>query len=402
MDRKNLPQKTEENIQVPEELTRNQRIRKIIFLSVGLVAFNVFVWGTLYYSFVLNNEKKSEIKIEAQNKFSDIKKIETKTVKMTPTPMPVAFKELTIPYLRSREYKSTLGELNQALDNAYYTGYLTSYDSDGLTVNGLLTIPKGEEPAGGPASTRDGEPTRGGWPAIVFVHGYIPPQNYRTLENYSAYVDFLARNGFVVFKIDLRGHGTSEGDPGGAYYSEDYIVDTLNARAALQSTDFVNPDKIGLWGHSMAGNVVSRSLAVSPEIPAIVIWAGAVYTYEDFSQYRIQDGSYQPPARDSERIRERERLFQTHGTFDKDSDYWKMVPMTNYLDGIKGAISIHHAVDDNVVDIRYSRNFSEILNATDIEHELNEYPSGGHNISGVSFNSAMQNSVEFFNTHLKQ
>ena len=185
-----------------------------------------------------------------------------KQIPQEPTPAP--FYELTIPYLRQRDYKSTLSKLNQISRNQNYTSYLTSYHSDGLKINGLLTIPNGPAP-----QSPEGEV---GWPAIVFVHGYIPPHQYKTTEKYVAYVDYLAKNGYVVFKIDLRGHGQSEGNPGGAYYSSDYIIDTLNARAALQSSDFVNPNKIGLWGHSMAGNVVFRSFVAAQKIPAVVIW----------------------------------------------------------------------------------------------------------------------------------
>lgn len=301
------------------------------------------------------------------------------------TPMP--FAEMTIPHLREREYKSSLGEQSQVTETSTYVGYLASYDSDGLKVNGYLTIPKGDEP-------------QGGWPAIVFVHGYIPPANYRTLENYASYVDYLARNGFVVFKIDLRGHGSSEGEPGGGYYSGDYIADTLNARAALQGEDFVNPQKIGLWGHSMSGNVVARAMAASPDIPAIVIWAGAAYTYTDLSEFGIDDNSYQPPSIDSEVRRKRNELFEMYGAFDPQDNFWKQVPMTNYLEGIKGAIQLNHAVDDPVVSVDYSRNFDRILDGTNIEHELNEYPSGGHNFTGSTFNQAMQNTVEFFRKNL--
>lgn len=298
------------------------------------------------------------------------------------------FYELTIPYLREREYKSSLGEQKQALETSDYIGYLTSFSSDDLRINGLLTVPKGQMPAGG-------------WPAIVFVHGYIPPASYRTLENYSQYVDYLARNGFVVFKIDLRGHDLSEGEAGGGYYSGDYIIDTLNARAALQSLDFVSPQKIGLWGHSMSGNVVARALAAAPDIPAVSIWAGAVYTYADFSQFRISDNSYQPPSQDSEARRKRNELFETHGSFDPESSFWRQVPMTNYLADIKGAIQLNHVVNDPVVSIDYSRNLNRILDQTDIEHELNEYSSGGHNFTGSVFAQVMQNTVAFFNKHLK-
>lgn len=305
---------------------------------------------------------------------------------ISPTPDP--FAELTIPYLRNRSYESSIGELQKLNENTNYTSYLTSYLSDNLKINGLLTQPKGEMP-------------QGGWPAIVFVHGYIPPQNYVTTKNYIAYIDYLARNGFVVFKIDLRGHGNSEGEPGGAYYSSDYIIDTLSAYQALTKVNFVDPDKIGLWGHSMAGNVVSRALAAKPNIPAVVIWAGAGYTYSDLVEYRISDNSYRPPPANTERQRKRQALRDTHGEFSPNDEFWKQVAITDYLKDLRGAIQIHHAIDDNVVSIEYSRNLNSLLNKTTVNHEFYEYKSGGHNITGVSFSQAMQRSVEFFREKLK-
>ncbi len=304
---------------------------------------------------------------------------------ITPTPMP--FQELTIPYLREREYTSTLGNREFAYDHPNYTAYLTSYESDGLTINGLLTIPAGEVPAQG-------------FPAIVFVHGYIPPAQYQTLEKYSDYVDYLARNGFVVFKIDLRGHGESEGEAGGGYYASDYVIDTLNARAALQVSNMVNPRAVGIWGHSMAGNIALRSIAARPEIPAIVVWAGAVYTYSDMQEFGIQDSSYQRPPDNTPRQRRRNVLFDTHGSYNSKSEFWRQVVPTNFLSDVKGAIQLHHAVNDDVVNIGYSRNLNSVLDTTSITHELHEYPTGGHNIDGESFVRAMQRTVEFYRVNL--
>jgi len=301
----------------------------------------------------------------------------------SPIPTPFPFQELTIPYLRDREYKSELGPRTKYSENASYTAYLTSYNSDGLKVNGLLTVPKGQGP----------------FPAVVFVHGYIAPTIYKTTEKYNDYVDYLARNGLVVFKIDLRGHGNSEGDPGGGYYSGDYVIDTLNARAALSGADFVDPERIGLWGHSMAGNVVFRAL-VAKNVTAAVIWAGAVYTYEDMSEFRISDNSYRPPAEDSPVRKKREELNSTYGSFDPESSFWQQVVPTNYLEGVSGAIQVHHAVDDTVVDVGYSRNLMSILDNSQIGHELYEYTSGGHNITGSRFTLAMQRTVEFFKSNL--
>jgi dipeptidyl aminopeptidase/acylaminoacyl peptidase len=322
-----------------------------------------------------------------------VAKILQEAVNPSPEPTPFLFEELTIPYLRNRVYKSELGELTKYQDNESFTSYLTSYDSDGLKINGLLTIPKGLAPR-----SPKGE---AGWPAIVFVHGYIAPLVYKTTERYMDHVNYLARNGFVVFKIDLRGHGDSEGEPGGGYYSGDYVVDTLNAYAALQGSGFVDPNGIGLWGHSMSGNVVLRALVAKKDVSAIVVWAGAGYTYSDLQEYQIDDNSYRPPPTDSAQTRKRQKLRETYGSFDPNHWFWKQVPATNYLDEVMGAIEIHHAVDDNVVSVRYSENLMNILDNTSIAHELYKYPSGGHNITGSSFSSAIQRTVEFYKRNLE-
>lgn len=349
-------------------------------------SFWVVLAGVLFFSgvsfvgyLVINNNTNKSISnlISSQSE-----------VTILPTPSPVPFYEVTIPYLREREYKSQLGTLEKVSENSSYTSYLTSYDSDGLKINGLLTQPQGEVP-------------NGGWPAIVFIHGYIPPEQYQTLTRYADHVDSLSRNGFVVFKIDLRGHGNSQGEAGGAYFSADYVMDTLNAYAALQSSSFVNPQKIGLWGHSMAGNVAMRSFSVKPEIPAVVIWAGAVYSYIDLNEYAISDSSYQPPKVITEKVQKRQELLSTYGAPKDGNLFWKQVAPTSYLNDLKGAIQLNHAVNDDVVDIRYSRNLNQLLNATKVVHELHEYPSGGHNISGNGFTKAMQNTVEFFQKYLK-
>lgn len=343
----------------------------VILLFVGFLAAIVFIFG------------KGENAAPLEN--TGLRKILTNS---SPTPTPFPFQDMTIPYLRSRNYESRLGELTKYSETSLYTSYLTSYTSDGLKINGLLTIPKEEMP-------------EGGYPAIVFVHGYIAPTIYETTQRYNDHVNYLARNGFVVFKIDLRGHGDSEGEAGGAYYSSDYVIDTLNAFSALQNYEVVNPRAIGLWGHSMAGNVTFRAFAAKPDIPAVVIWAGAGFTYTDLAEYRISDNSYRPPQQNTQRARKRQQLREAYGDFDPNHDFWKMVTPSNYVNDLKGAIQLNHAVDDNVISIEYSRNLNKILDSTSVIHELYEYPSGGHNITGGNFTKAMQNTVEFYKKYLR-
>ncbi len=341
----------------------------VIFGTIGIVVIIAILFG------VTQSTSPSKSGVFSREK-----------IKISPTPGP--YDILTIPYLRNRNYTSSLSELEQIASNGTYSSYLTSYDSDDLNINALLTIPQGEKP-------------KNGWPAIIFIHGYIPPTQYETTQKYIAYVDYLASSGYVVFKIDLRGHGSSDGRATGAYYSSDYIVDTLHARAALQDSDFVNTDSIGLWGHSMAGNVVLRSIVAAKDIPVAVVWAGAVYTYEDLQMYRLNDASYIRPPLSSTRSKEREQLYNTVGDFDPNNSFWKQVIPTNYLDGITSALQLHHAVSDPVVNVEYSRNLVSVLEDSPLTVELFEYPSDDHNIGAPYFNTAMERTVAFFDEYLK-
>lgn len=354
-------------------------------VNVALVVLIVVLVGVFTF--------RDSIFLQPLNSDSNSETVNEGGLLSNPTPMP--FVEMTIPYLREKSYDSELGQLEPVGQNGSYNSYLTSFTSDGLRINGLLTIPTGDPSAG----SGQGEPTKG-WPAIVFIHGYIPPTQYETLGQYADYVDYLAQNGFVVFKIDLRGHGSSEGEAGGGYFGSDYVTDTLNAYTALSKSDFVNPDSIGLWGHSMAGNIVMRSMAAKTDIPAGVIWAGAVYSYTDMQKYGIDDNSYRPPSNNEERQRRRRELFEKHGSPSAQSNFWRQVAPTTYLNDMKGAVQLNHAVNDDVVNIGYSRDLNALLNDTDVVHELHEYQSGGHNISGSAFVEAMQNTVNFFQKYL--
>src|SRR5512145_3052471 len=192
----------------------------------------------------------------------------TPTRTVTPTPTPT-YHPMFILAMRQREYPGSAITIEETLDaGANYGRYYASYLSEGLKIYGLLTVPHGEMP-------------ESGWPAIVFNHGYIPPDIYRTTERYIAYVDQIARSGYIVFKSDYRGHDRSEGQAGGAYSRPDYTVDILNAVASMKKYPDADGNRIGMWGHSMGGYITLRSMVITGDIKVAVIWAGVVGSYED-------------------------------------------------------------------------------------------------------------------------
>ncbi len=308
-------------------------------------------------------------------------------LEVTPEATPPAFEignELTISALRNLDIQGSDIILEQALeDGENYARYIASYRSEGYKIYGLLTIPFGNVPDGG-------------FKAVVFNHGYIPPSLYQTTERYVDYVDQLAQAGLVVFKIDMRGHGNSEGEAAGSYFSPNYTIDAISALKSLQQTDFVDPDGIGMWGHSMAGNLVLRAMLLEPDIQAGVIWAGAVYSYEDFTRYLITDDSYTPPATLTPARQRSREIIETYGMPNLDVPYWRAVSLTENIEYLQSPLQLHHATDDAVVNVGYSLDLATVLAANSKPYELYTYDSGGHNIAAPAFEQAMARTVAFF------
>jgi dipeptidyl aminopeptidase/acylaminoacyl peptidase len=304
---------------------------------------------------------------------------------------------ISVDYLRTLDVKADGPSIEQELeDGSNYKRYIASYYSEGNKIYGLLTVPKEEMP-------------NGGFSAIVFCHGYIPPQQYVTTQGYAAYVDELARNGFVVFKIDYRGNGNSEGDPTGSYFSSGYTIDAISALRSLQKFEKVNPQKIGIWGHSMAGNLVLRAMEVTPDFKAGVIWSGAVYSYKDFATYGINDSSYvhRPETqkqgaqqKDREVSPEIQKIRTDPKSINFEDPFWTTISLTKNLKYLKSPLQINQAVNDPVVNIGYSRDLADALKANGNKYEFYEYDGGGHNIVSPYFETAMQRTVSFFRENL--
>ncbi len=312
----------------------------------------------------------------------------TPTATATPTPTPTLH-PLMISALRSREYLGSDIIIEETLEpGGNYNRYLASYQSDGLKIYALLTVPNGERPASG-------------WPVIVFNHGYIPPAQYRPTERYVAYVDALARNGYLVFRPDYRGHGNSEGIASGAYGSPDYVIDVLNAVAALKRYPQADPNRIGMWGHSMGGYITLRAMVTDPDIKAGVIWAGVVASYEDLLT-RWRRTATPGPGTLTPLAPRGWRGFPVNefGAPEENPSFWNSISANYFLTDLSGPLQLHHGTADTSVPLEFSQTLAEQLDAAGRPGELYVYEGDNHNLSGF-FSLAMQRTVEFFDRHVK-
>lgn len=309
----------------------------------------------------------------------------TATENPTATPVP---NPMSIEAMRAETYPGSDITIVKELDRgSNYRRYYAYYLSQGLKIYALLTIPDRDMPPGG-------------WPAIVFNHGYIPPSVYRTTERYIAYVDRLAHSGYIVFRIDYRGNDQSEGIPAGAYGDPGYTVDVLNAVAALKRFPQADPNKIGMWGHSMGGFLTPRAMVISKDIKAGVIWAGVVGSYPDLLYNWRRTGVGVTPSPSSQGAGWRSRWLSQYGTPAENAAFWNSISANSYLADLSGPIQLHHGTGDTDVPFVFSQTlYQQILSAGKYA-ELYLYPNDNHNLSG-SFDLAMSRTIDFFNAYLK-
>jgi dienelactone hydrolase len=316
---------------------------------------------------------------------------------LTPSPTPTPIHPLMIEEMRRRSYPGSELTFEQVLGSgANYSRTIVSYQSEGNKIYALLTVPFGERPSTG-------------WPVIIFNHGYIPPSVYRTTERYVAYVDGFARSGYIVLRSDYRGHGSSEGVARGGYGNPDYTVDVLNAVAAIKTFPDADPNRIGMWGHSMGGHITLRAMVVSPDIKVGVIWGGVVGSYPDLINVwwlpRLA-ASGPTPTPDSanpsapRRGRWRTEMYETYGSPEENPEFWAAISPNSYLEYLSGPIQLHHGAADHTVPPALSQILYAELQAAGIPSELYEYEGDDHDIT-TYFTLAMQRSIGFFDTYLK-
>ena len=185
------------------------------------------------------------------------------TLTPLPTPTLAPYEQYTIAYLGKRTYGGGKIEVVQKLaESKNFTSYSIRYPSDGLNIFGFMDIPRGNGP----------------FPVILSVHGYAPAVNYDPFNPNQDFADFFADNGFIVIHPGLRNQPPS--DKGDNLLRVGMTIDVMNLIALVKAQNDLpaelasaNPDKLGLWGMSLGGEIALRVLTLSPDIKATVLYS---------------------------------------------------------------------------------------------------------------------------------
>jgi hypothetical protein len=168
--------------------------------------------------------------------------------------------------------------LVEEVENLPYLVEDVTFDNGDITLAGTLTLPD----------------TAGPHPAVVLITGSGPQDRDESLapvapiKPFRLIADALTREDIAVLRYDDRGVGESTGDFGTAT-TADFASDAAAAIDYLLTRDEINPEQIGILGHSEGGTVSAMLGATNSEIDYIISMAGTAVDGRDI--LRVQNRS---------------------------------------------------------------------------------------------------------------
>lgn len=111
-------------------------------------------------------------------------------------------------------------------------------------------------------------------PAIVWIHGSGADQNYigwhpESYRMYYSMHQYLAQQGYIVLTPDYRGSTGYSRDWTTGHYMSIGVSDTADVASGadyLKTLDYVDPDRIGVWGLSYGGFMTLQTMWQEPEL----------------------------------------------------------------------------------------------------------------------------------------
>ena len=221
------------------------------------------------------------------------------------------------------------------------------------------------------------------YPAILAPYG--GPHGQRVKKAWT--VDFnsiLAQNGFIVVVMDNRGMWNRglkfESHIKNAMGAVE-VADQVTAANHLKSLDYIDGDKIGMWGWSYGGYMTLMSMFKEGD----VFKAGVAVS--PVTDWRLYDTAYT------------ERYL---GHPDAPGNVYENSSVFKYVDDFKGELLLIHGMADDNVFFDNSVKLMATLQNAGKPFELMTYPGKKHGIRGSATRAHLWNlALDFFNRKLK-
>ena len=204
------------------------------------------------------------------------------------------------------------------------------------------------------------------YPVLMFVYG--GPGSQQVTDRYDGanffWYQTLANQGYMVVCVDNRGTGARGRDFRTQTYKQLGKYETMDQIAAakyLAKLDYVDGDRIGIWGWSYGGYMSSLCITKGADAFKLAIAVAPV------TNWRFYDSIYT------------ERYMQTPQ--ENAQGYDDNSPI-NHVDKLKGSyLLVHGSADDNV-HVQNTMRMIESLVQADKQFDLFIYPDKNHGIYG--------------------
>jgi len=329
------------------------------------------------------------------------------TLTPSPTPAPSAAEWIfpyTIEGLRRHDYRGGAVEIGEKINETdTFTAYLFTYPSDNLTISGVMQIPKiGKAP----------------YPVILMNHGFFSRGGYSSGDGTDRAAAFLNRFGYLTLSSDYRSWGGS--GAGHSLFYSGLVIDVINLMDAVATIPEADPDRIGMWGHSMGGGVTLKTLAVDSILNPGRIRAAVLYSTVSGDDGDIiarwgpgcigdiADGErlYGCNSSDILPLDLPAGLIQAYKEAVVDPELLKQVSALQHLEAVTAAAQIHYGTEDGEyfggTPPEWSQKTYDGFVQAGKQAELFAYKGEGHSFLGDQWYAFMERSAHFFDEYVKQ
>lgn len=283
----------------------------------------------------------------------------------------------TIEKLGKREFLGSQIVLDEPIaTTSGHTVYSFHFTSDNKKVTGIAHMPKKSPPAGG-------------LPVIVQLRGFVEHEKYTPGEGTKHSSEVFSDNGFLTLAPDFLGYGGSA-SPSADVFEERFetYATALNLLASVKTLSVVNPDRVGIWGHSNGGQIAITVLEILRKPIPTVLWAPVSKPFPYSILYYTDDAGDHGKAL-------RRRL----GRFEDNYDV-ELYSLTNYLDRITAPLQVHQGTADESVPVGWTNQLVKIVKDKGKDITYFTYPGADHNLM-PGWNMVVSRDIAFFNKYFK-
>lgn len=312
-----------------------------------------------------------------------------------PTATPHPMQPYTINGLRQRSYPGgeirILGTLEE---NDRFSRTFIAYPSDGLTITGIMQIPKGDGP----------------FPVIILNHGYFDREAYWSGVATWQAAEYLNGRGYLTIAPDYRSWGDS--DSGASFFHTGLTADVINLVSALPSLPQADSSRIGMWGHSMGGGITTKVLTVDPRIRAAVLYGpnsandadliarwgpGCLPGQSEKAGDKCNPGEVIPPDLPPEMI-------AAYLDAASDPEMLRQIAPIYHLQYVTAPVQIHSGAADGAAlaetPPEWATAVFAALQSAGKDVILYTYPGQGHYFTGADWTTMISRTADFFDAEL--